>query len=119
MTYEVVKIVGQENKPNVTREQTLVKIEPILCRAEKSYDLYEIDHVLIEAMRITDEASGRAYEETQIVASDEEGNSYPSTVWRAPRALTVEEAVFGIGQHNWVEHPENDYIADTDNEGGE
>ncbi len=110
MTYEVVKIIGQENKPNVTRESTLVKIDPTLCRGEKSFDLYEVDHVIVEAMKITDPTSGREYEETQIVASNAKGDSHPAALWRAPRALTLEEAVFGIGQHNWVEHPEGDYI---------
>ena len=110
MAYEVVKIIGRENKPNVTRESTLVKIEPTLCRGEKSFDLYEVDHVIIEAMKITDPASQRAYEETQIVASDESGRSHPSVLYRVGKALTVEEAVFGIGQHNWTGHPDGDYI---------
>lgn len=111
MPFEVVKIIGQENKPNVTRESSLVKIDPVLCRAERTFDLYEVDHVIVEAMKITDPTTGRSYEETQIVASDDKGVSHPAVLWRAPKALTVEEAVFGIGQHNYVEHPEGDYIA--------
>lgn len=108
MTYEIVRELGSENKPNVQRESTLVKIDPTLCRGEKSFDLYEIDHVIVEALRITNE--GRVYEETHVVASDDSATVHPAILYTATRALTVEEALFAIGEHNFTEHPNGDFI---------
>lgn len=108
MTYEIIREIGTENKPNIQRESTLVKISPTLCRGEKSFELYEIDHVIVEAMRII--SDGRTYEETHIVASDEKGTIHPAVLYAATRALTLEEALFAIGEHNFIEHPADDYI---------
>lgn len=101
MTYKIVKIIGSEDTGRVQRESHLVKVDPIICRANKSLDLYEIDHVIVEALRIFD--SGIAYEETHVVASDEAGAIHDAILYQSTRALTVPEAMFSIGEHNYTD----------------
>lgn len=110
MSYEIVKTIGSEDTGRVQRESFLVKIDPLICRANKSLDLYEVDHVIVEALRIFD--SGVAYEETHVVASDESGNIHDAILYQATKALTVPEAMFSIGEHNYVP-----IIDDTETEG--
>lgn len=100
MSYQIVKVIGSEDTGRVVRESTLVKLDtPTYCRGAKSLDLYEIDHVIVEALRIHD--SGVAYEETHVVASDEKGTVHEALLYQATRALTVPEAMFSIGEHNY------------------
>ena len=106
MSYEIVRIIGSESKQGIQRESTLVKINPTVCRGEKSFDLYEIDHVIVEAMRIMD--GDTEYEETHVVASDENGTILPSILYLGTKALSVAEAMFGIGEHNYVPMVDND-----------
>jgi hypothetical protein len=101
MSYEIVKTIGSEDTGRVQRESFLVKVDPIVCRGNKSLDLYEIDHVIVEALRIFD--SGVAYEETHVVASDASGTIHDAILYQATRALTVPEAMFSIGEHNYIE----------------
>lgn len=112
MTYEVVKVIGVEQTHKVTREAHLVKLtEPAVCRQMRTFDLYEVDHVIVEALRINE--SGVTYEETHVVASDEDGAAHDAILYQATKALTVQEAMFSIGKHLTAEHPHNDHI-DTD-----
>lgn len=111
MTYEVVKTIGVENTPFIQRESFLVKIEPTLCRKTGATELYEVDHVIVEALRIRD--GHESYEETHVVASDAHAKIHPAVLYLGTKALTVEEALFAIGQHNWVEHPEGDHTTKT------
>lgn len=98
-TYEVVKVIGSYATGNVVRESHLVKLDsPVICRGNKTFDLYETDHVIVEALRITDD--GETYEETHIVAADEAGTAHDSVLYQAMRALTVPEAMFSIGRNN-------------------
>lgn len=106
MSYEIIKSMGTEATGRVTRESTLVKIDPTYVRANLTTDLYEIDHVIVEALRISD--SGVVYEETHVVASDEDGVIHPAILYLAGRALTVPEALFAIGENNY------DPIIETD-----
>jgi len=101
MTYEIVKTIGVQNTPTMKRESFLVKIDPTVCRKTGATELYEIDHVIVEALRITDGAT--VYEETHVVASDVDAAIHPAVLYLATRALTVEEALFGIGEHNYIE----------------
>lgn len=104
MSYEVVKTIGVQSTPKTKREAYLVKTDPVICRGRGSFDLYEVDHVIVEAMRIVDD--GVVYEETHVVASDEDGTVHEALLYQASRALTVEEAMFSIGQ---VLAPEVEY----------
>jgi len=106
MTYEVVKTIGVHNTPKNKREAFLVKTEPTICRKRGSFELFEIDHVIVEAMRLVDD--GVVYEETHVVASDATGTAHDSILFQASRALTVEEAMFSIGK---VLAPEVEYEA--------
>lgn len=100
MSYEIVKNIGTEDTGRVRRESHLVKLgEPIVCRASKSFDLYEIDHVIVEALQIFE--SGVEYQETHVVASNESGKVHDAILYQATRALTVPEAMFSIGEHNY------------------
>lgn len=101
MTYEIVKVLGVQNDAKVKREQHLVKTaEQIVCRGTGTFDLYKTDHVIVEALSIVDEDTGKRYEETHVVASDPEGKAHPAVLYLATRALTVPEAMFGLGEVN-------------------
>ena len=115
MTYEIVKNIGTEKRGNVTRESNLVKLDtPAICRASKTFDLYETDYVLVEALRILDD--GVVYEETHVVASDETGTINDAILYLGSKALTVYEAMFAIGEHNFTDiEPDNDTETETDN----
>ncbi len=106
MTYEVVKNIGVENTPRIKRESNLVKLgEPVLCRGTGTTDLYAVDHVIVEALTITED--GQTYGETHVVASDEQGAIHPAVLYLGTKALTVPEAMFSIGEHNYIE-PESE-----------
>lgn len=111
MSYEVVKTIGVQSTPKTKREAYLVKTDPVICRGRGSFDLYEVDHVIVEAMRIVDD--GVVYEETHVVASDEAGTVHEALLYQASRALTIEEAMFGIG---FVLAPEVEYEASAEPE---
>ena len=114
MTYEIVREIGSEDTGRMQRESTLVKIDPVICRRSKTTDLYEVDHVIVEALRIFD--SGVTYEETHVVASDAEGNSFEAILYQATRALTVPEALFSIGEHNYDASIETDAEREYEND---
>jgi hypothetical protein len=100
MSYKIVKNIGTQDNGRVRRESHLVALDaPILCRLNKSFDLYEIDHVIVEALQIFD--SGLEYQETHVVASNAEGKAHEAILYQATRALTVPEAMFSIGEHNY------------------
>lgn len=100
MTYEIVKQIGFENSGRTVRESNLVKLgSPAICRATGTFDLYETDYVIVEALRILED--GIAYEETHVVASDENGKANAAILYQATRALTIQEAMFSIGEHNF------------------
>lgn len=102
MSYEIVREIGSEITGNIQRESHLVKLTtPALCRASKTTDLYEVDYVIVEALQIFED--GLAYQETHVVASDEHGNIHDAVLYQATRALTVPEAMFSIGEHNYTE----------------
>ncbi len=100
MSYEIVRQVGDQADKQSVRQSFLVKVTPsLICRESKTFDLYETDYVLVESLRIFDE--GVTYEETHVVASDEEGHIHDAVLYLATRALTVPEAMFSIGEHNY------------------
>lgn len=106
MSYE---IVSSDTDLSLNRkiEKSLVKLaEPVACRQSNTFDLYETDYVLVEALQIKN--SGVVYEETHVVASNKNGDAHPSVLYLATRALTVHEAMFGIGEHNYEELGEAD-----------
>lgn len=113
MTYEIVKQIGQYSDKTTTRESHLVRVDPTVCRQSQTLDLFEVDHVIVEALSIRD--GGVEYQETHVVASDENGVIYPAILYQATRALTVEEALFSIGEHNYTEtETETETQEDTD-----
>lgn len=113
MTYEIVKNIGREDTGRVVRESHLVKLgAPIVCRGNKTLDLYEIDHVIVEALQIFE--SGVEYQETHVVASNSDGVIHDAVLYQATRALTVPEAMFSIGEHNYVE-PDMDWTEPDEN----
>lgn len=101
MTYEIVRVIDREDAPhNVKIESHLVKLDtPTVCRGSRTTDLYEVDHVIVEALQIVDD--GVVYQETHVVASDESANIHEAILYQATRALTVPEAMFSIGEHNY------------------
>jgi hypothetical protein len=113
MTYEIVKVLGSEDTGRVIRESHLVRLgSPALCRGNKTLDLYEVDYVIVEALQIFD--SGVEYQETHVVASSEDGNPHDAVLYQATRALTVPEAMFSIGEHNY-----NPIIEDVEDTNGD
>lgn len=114
MTYEIVKQIGTEQTGRVQRESHLVKLDtPTVCRANSTFDLYEVNYVIVEALRIFD--SGVEYEETHVVASDAEGKAMPAILYQGGKALTVPEAMFSIGEHNYDPTIETDPEREYDN----
>lgn len=121
MTYEIIREIGTQNDTKVQRESFLVKtVEPVVCRGTSTFELYETDYLIVESLRILDD--GVAYEETHVVASDESGTAQPAVLYLATRALTVPEAMFGIGEHNYdasiepTENNDNDIDPDENGE---
>lgn len=102
MTYEIVKELASYTSGNVTRESHLVRVDDVLvCRETKTLDLYFTNFVIVEALRIFDD--GITYEETHVVASDEDGTINDAVLYLSTRALTVPEAMFSLGEHNFIE----------------
>lgn len=121
MTYEIVKVLGSQKDKEITLESTLIKLgDPIICRQTKTYELYETDYVIVEALQITD--GEVVYGETHVVASDEEGRVHDAVLYLGTKALTVHEAMFSVGEHNYdpsieqTEPVEADKEEDTTND---
>lgn len=101
MTYEIINTEHDTSSTHKV-ERTLVKLsEPTICRGSNTFDLYEVDHVLVEALRIVDD--GVVYEETHVVGSDENATQHPAVLYLGTKALTVHEAMFAIGEHNFTD----------------
>jgi hypothetical protein len=115
MSYEIVKQIGSERTSDLVRESHLVKLStPALCRLNKSVELYEVDYVIVEALQIFEGVL--AYEETHVVASDSNGTPQDAVLYQATRALTVPEAMFSIGEHNYTDSDMDWIDADPTNE---
>jgi len=56
----------------------------------------EVDYVRVQATR--KQVQGTWYQETAVTASDEDGNDYGSYLFFALRALSLDEALFSIGE---------------------
>lgn len=95
MTFEIIKTLGQSKSNRTQREAFLVRTTPLVCRASKTLDLYEVDHVIVEALRVVED--GVVYEETHVVASDEHGAAHDAVLYLGTKALTVPEAMFAVG----------------------
>ena len=121
MTYEVVKTLIAQSTARTKREAFLVKTAPVICRKRATMELYEVDHVIVEALSTVDD--GVMYEETHVVASDELGTAHDAVLYLATRALTVEEAMFSIGKviekpiQGPVDSPEKDNPEQEDTNG--
>lgn len=102
MTYNIVKEIGKEASTTVQRESHLVHVDDaVVARGTGTFDLYVTNYVIVEALKIFED--GITYEETHVVASDEDANIHPAVLYLGTRALTVPEAMFGIGEHNYIE----------------
>ena len=100
MSYTVVKEIGSYADKNVQRESHLINVdEAVVARGTGTFDLYVTNYVIVEALKIFED--GITYEETHVVASDEKGTIHPAVLYLGTRALTVDEAMFSIGEHNY------------------
>jgi len=100
-SYEILKELV--NRVTDTSIQTLhhVKLsKPHIVRFNGAQDYAEVEYVLVGAARLNKEdALGRfTFEETTVIASDEDAEVHEAFLYYAPRALTVEEALFAIGE---------------------
>lgn len=100
-TFEIIaELVRNETEAGI---QTLTHVKlskPHIARLTGKGEYVEVEYVLVGAVVLNKkDAHGEfKYEETAVTASDADATSHEAFLFLAQRALTVEEAMFSIGE---------------------
>jgi hypothetical protein len=100
-TYKVLEVLDKHEEEGNKFELLHVKLSRAhVFRKVGTQKYADTNHVLVGVASLTKtDANGEYhYEETAITASDEDGKSYEGFLYFGPRALTIEEAMFTIGE---------------------
>lgn len=108
MSFQILKELARVETDDTTQTLHHVKLSrPHIVRmvSEDGPDYAEVEYVLVGAARLHKEDVHGAfdYEETAVTASDEEATQYKGYLYVAPRAMTIPEALFAIGELEQIE----------------
>lgn len=103
MSFQILKELARVETDTSTQTLHHVKLSvPHIVRmvGEEGTDYAEVEYVLVGAskLRKEDVHGTFEYEETAVTASDEDATTYKGYLYIAPRAMTIPEAMFAIGE---------------------
>lgn len=113
MSFQILKELARVETDETTQTLHHIKLsKPHIVRmvGEEGVDYAEVEYVLVGAARLRKEDTHGVflYEETTVTASDEEAAQYKGYLYVAPRAMTVTEALFAIGELELATEPEKE-----------
>lgn len=101
-SYKVLKtLIDEKDENGQFQTLKLVKLgHTHVARILGKREYVDVDYVAAGAARLTqeDEHGTFFYEESVAIASDEDGTEHHAYLYFGPRALTLEEIMFTIGE---------------------
>jgi hypothetical protein len=101
--YKVVNTLIDDADETGDQFQKLVHVKLArthVARMIGAQEYVDVDYVLVSSARLRkeDEHGTFYYEESAITASDEDGDEHKAYLYFAPRALSLEECLFALGE---------------------
>lgn len=110
MSFQIIKELARVESDESVQTLHHVKLStPHVVRMVDDGDYAEVEYVLVGAAKLKreDVHGFFEYEETAITASDEDATQYKGFLYVAPRAMTIPEAMFAIGELEQKEEAAN------------
>lgn len=99
--YEVLRVLKETNTDEAVQTLTLVKLaRPHVARMVGKAEYVDAEFVTVASaiLKKTDVHGDFHYEETTVCVAEEDGTIHEAYLYFTPRALSIEEAMFAIGE---------------------